>query len=329
MATLTTSLPITSEHLRPFDVGRDLSAVADLIEQCFAATLDADGRRYLRQMRAAARSARFLRWASQVSERAATPLSGYVWEEQGRVVGNLSLIPFHNRGRRIYLIANVAVEPAYRQRGIARALTRAALEDTARRRAEAIWLQVRDDNPAAYQLYASLGFAEVCRRATWHSRPVSPPPPPASIVIGAQQGRYWTQQQAWFARAYPPELNWYHPLQLNSLRPGLWGFFHRLLNDIYLRQVSAALDGKLVGLLTWQATHQFADALWLSADPAYEAQAAQALLAHAVQRFGRRRPLALEYPAGQSAEAIQSAGFQLHQTLIWMRRANQSEPEVV
>ena len=40
-------------NLRPLEPGYDLTAVADLIELCFAENLDADGRRYIRQRCAA------------------------------------------------------------------------------------------------------------------------------------------------------------------------------------------------------------------------------------------------------------------------------------
>lgn len=85
-------------HLRPLDVTHDLMDVASLIEYCFASTMDPDGQEYLRQMRRMARDANFLRWASGLAERAGTPMSGFVWEDQGRVVGNLSLIPLTRQG---------------------------------------------------------------------------------------------------------------------------------------------------------------------------------------------------------------------------------------
>ena len=105
-----------SPNLRPLEIRRDLRAVADLVELCFAETLDADGRRYIHQIRAAAENPRTLGLVSRVS----SSLSGYVWEENGRIVGNLSLLPVVAMKRQSYLIANVVVHPDYRRRGIAR-----------------------------------------------------------------------------------------------------------------------------------------------------------------------------------------------------------------
>jgi len=77
------SLPKTTPaNLRPFDVRRDLLAVADLVELCFANSLDTDGRLYIRQMRQAAHSGgRLSAWSNQEA-----PLMGMVWVEGGYVV---------------------------------------------------------------------------------------------------------------------------------------------------------------------------------------------------------------------------------------------------
>jgi len=115
MSAITRPIVSSPNQLRPFDVGRDLSAVADLVEACFAETLDTDGRRYVQQMHAAARNPRYLRWAAAMADHVSMPLTGFVWEEHGQLVGNLSLIPFTYLGRRCYLIANVAVDPVSRR----------------------------------------------------------------------------------------------------------------------------------------------------------------------------------------------------------------------
>jgi predicted N-acetyltransferase YhbS len=114
-------------NLRAINVLRDLPEVADLIELCFFNTMDGEGQRYVRDMRRAGHDDSFLKWASRAAESTSLPLSGYVWEENGRIVGNASLVPFRHQKKRIYLIANVAVHPDYRRKGIARAVTERAM----------------------------------------------------------------------------------------------------------------------------------------------------------------------------------------------------------
>src|ERR1044072_6092134 len=104
-------------HMRPLNVLRDLSAVADLIELCFSPTIDNDGQRYLSDMRRASRDDSFLHWASRMTETASMPLMGYVWEQDGRIIGNASLIPFGDKGKRIYPNPNVATHPPSRRQG--------------------------------------------------------------------------------------------------------------------------------------------------------------------------------------------------------------------
>ena len=155
---------------RPLEMRHDLHAVADLIELCFSPTLDADGHRYIRQMRAAAKNPR----AIGMVDRAAPGLHGFVWEEKDKIVGNLSLLPVVAERRRSYFIANVAVHPDYRRRGIARALTEAAFEFIRKRGISSIWLQVNEGNIGAIHLYQGFGFKERACRTTWHSLPIAP-----------------------------------------------------------------------------------------------------------------------------------------------------------
>lgn len=323
MATITNLvLPTSSsDHLRPFDVRRDLRPTADLVELCFADTLDPDGERYLRQMRSAANSASLLRWAAATADWASVPLTGYVWEEDGKLVGNVSLINFTVHGQRNYLIANVAVHPDFRRQGIARSLTRRAIDHARQRGAQSTWLHVREENEAAISLYSSLGYIERARRTTWFSQPGIPlDAPPSGVTISSRRSRYWPIQKMWLKYYYPPELTWHLPINTNSLRPGIAGFLYRALTGALVNQWAAIQGGQLSGVLSWQATRTYADTLWLASSPQEQEKAAYSLLLHARQHLSPRRPLSLDYPAHQASEAIQAAGFRVHQTLIWMER---------
>ena len=128
-------------QVRTLNILRDLSAVADLIELCFSPTMDQDGQRYLSDMRRASRDDKFLSWVNHMTETTSLPLTGYVWEENNKIIGNASLIPFRDKGQRVYLIANVATHPDHRRRGIGRILTQRAIEHARNKKTTAIWLR--------------------------------------------------------------------------------------------------------------------------------------------------------------------------------------------
>ncbi len=148
---------MTHPNIRPLDTRRDLFAVANLIETCFASQMDADGRSYVAHMRRMAERAAAPSWSLPLGEES-LPVRGFVWAEGDQVLGNLTLIPFLKDLKPVYLIANVAVHPDQRQRGIGRQLTQHAIAHVRSFGAQAVWLHVRDDNPVAIHLYQTLGF---------------------------------------------------------------------------------------------------------------------------------------------------------------------------
>jgi ribosomal protein S18 acetylase RimI-like enzyme len=321
MASISKSLEIsrTSPQLRLFDPRRDMQAVADLIELGFSETLDEDGRRYLNQMRTAANSYHGLGWIGMAMPLANFSMSGYVWEEGGRIIGNLSLIPYLVGARRYYLIANVVVHPDYRRQGIGRALTARAIEHARNAASPAAWLHVRVENAGAITLYESLGFIERARRTTWRGLGEAPHAVLASgLTITPRQNQHWSLQRSWLQVNYPQELAWNLPLNLNHLRPGPLGSLTRFFNDVFITQWAVQHDGQMAGVISWQSRHGQPNLLWLAAPRKADESAIQALLLHARRDIPSHLPLALDYPAGQSETAIQSAGFRNHQTLIWM-----------
>ena len=326
MASLTKLLTSPSDQgkLRPIDVHRDLNPVADLMERCFADTLDPDGQRYLQQMRTAANNPSYLRWARMMSEGGTVPVSGYVWEDAGQVVGNLTLIPYYNFGFRYFLVANVAVHPEYRRKGIATSLTMKAIEHARQRGAQTVWLHVRADNEGATRLYRTLGFVERAQRTTWIWDAASPGtvtiPGIAYPDISVQRRRSgdWRMQRTWLEEIYPAELSWHLSLKQHVLRPDILGILNRFLNDIQVCQWSAWRRNYLLGVLAWQSVPAYADSLWLATTPEYEESAVGPLLHFAFTHLSSHRPLSLDYPAGRAAVEIQAAGFRIHQTLIWM-----------
>ncbi len=306
--------------MRPLNVMRDLPAVADLIELCFSATLDPEGRSYIDNMRRNGRDRRFLNWAPRMIETVSLPLSGFVWEDHGKVVGNVSLVPFSRHGQKVYLIANVATHPDYRRQGIARMLTEAAIRATRDKHAAAIWLHVRSDNPGAISLYRQLGFLEHSRRTSWHASLGTTPlgnirTPVASIPRAT---RDWEAQQNWLSTSYPAEIEWYFTHHWDIFRPGLWNSMYRFFTDTSTLQWSAYRYGSLLGVLASQRVNVRHDRLWLAIPREPDLDAVTILLLHGRRMLSQSSNLSLEYPAGRTDEAIRSAGFIPQRTLVWM-----------
>ncbi len=68
-------------------------------------------------------------------------------------------------------IADLAVVPDARRRGVARALLDRMTGDLTDEGVRALYLEVRESNAAARALYASLGFAQVGRRRGYYQYP--------------------------------------------------------------------------------------------------------------------------------------------------------------
>lgn len=86
---------------------------------------------------------------------------------RGRVAGYVVAWYVMDEGE----LANLAVAPGDRRRGIGRALLDAMLGDAAARGTSRVYLEVRESNAAARQLYASREFEEVGRRKQYYRSP--------------------------------------------------------------------------------------------------------------------------------------------------------------
>ena len=84
--------------------------------------------------------------------------------DDGSVVGYAGLRLGGDQGD----IQTIAVTPAFRRLGIARALLVELLGEARRRGAVDVFLEVRADNPGAIALYDSLGFERIAVRAGYY-----------------------------------------------------------------------------------------------------------------------------------------------------------------
>jgi [ribosomal protein S18]-alanine N-acetyltransferase len=92
----------------------------------------------------------------------------YVAELEGRIAGYSVLWSLFDEGE----LANLAVSPDLRWKGIGRLMLREGLERLRRRGATKIFLELRASNEAARRLYESAGFSELHRRKGYYRRPV-------------------------------------------------------------------------------------------------------------------------------------------------------------
>lgn len=143
--------------VRPLNAARDLRQVALLLEESFRSDLGAlhswSRIPILREVGAALISTALMPVPTD-------NLRGFVYEDHGRIVGNVTLTLDESRERR-WMISNVAVAEKYRRRGIARQMMLAAIDDARARNALWIILNVRPWNDGAVRLYEGLGFETI------------------------------------------------------------------------------------------------------------------------------------------------------------------------
>jgi ribosomal protein S18 acetylase RimI-like enzyme len=310
----------THPNLRPLNIFRDITAVADLIEVCFSSTMDSEGKRYVQDMRRAGKDHSFIQWASRAVETTSLPLSGYVWDENGKIIGNTSLVPFRHNKQRTYLIANVAVHPDFRRRGIAYALTERALQHAREKKVNNIWLHVREDNPGAIELYTKLGFIERARRTSWEAK-TDPHSPTlrSDIAIANRKPQHWATQLTWLSSLYPEYLAWHRNWNFNSLRPGFWNWLYLLFIDISIRQWVAIRKDQMEAAVAWIPSGH-GESLFAAIGEQSDPNTLTALLLqarHDLNHFYSN--IALEFPTSKFDEAILAAGFRSVRTLIWMQ----------
>ncbi|MER3398655.1 MAG: hypothetical protein C4316_09030 [Chloroflexota bacterium] len=234
---MTIAGPVGRWGPRPFRFGRDLGDVLDLMELAF-------GEEAVRF-----RDLRFLAGLGPLLSPFEPILQGIwpgiVWEEDGRVVGNVNFarLPYLPR---VWLIFNVAVHPDYRRRGIARRLMTLALDRIRLAGGQVAVLDVETDNLPARNLYLGLGFELLERLIEYRGRV------PELLPIRSPNIRPWGLHH-WVTRRGLPGLD---PPNLRRLRLMEWqvgSFLGRLrpadllLYGRRIRSWVCEVDGRLLG----------------------------------------------------------------------------------
>lgn len=298
------SRPISQQgHVRPVNLRTDLGQLADLIELVFAPTMDENGRAAIREMRAMSRLGAGLNVLTRLNELAQGISLGYVWEVDGRVVGNVSIYPADSKfAEKSWIIANVGVHPDYQRRGIARRLMKVSLDMIAEKGGRSVILQVEHDNHGAIHLYEQLGFVRERAFTTWTRSSLVPAPaaPDTDYFITRRRPSEWRKEMAFVGRLRPAAhggIGWQKPLTKDAFHLSLWQQITRWvsLNTTERLVVHDEHSGDFLAVLWIQ--NQLTGTrtkLTLFAD-AHQPDAANALLVNALRRFSTAS-LQIEHP---------------------------------
>lgn len=338
MATLTLpSSTASADGVRPVNLKTDLEALADLIEMAFAQSMDSGGRAAIREMRSLSHVGLGLNMLANMNDMMQGVGLGFVYVTDGRIVGNVSIYPatLPREADPASIIANVAVHPDYRGRGIARALMNRSLDVIgqrggvpARGAAPTAILQVETQNAAAVHLYDTMGFRTEGVWTTWKrhsSTRLAPASGEVPYITHRRRGE-WRDEMALArsVRSAAGGIGWLRPLVPSLFNRGVW---RSLVDAFNLRSVERLIvrpqDALFIGASLWIEAAFAASSvqLTLMVAPDYTNTYGEALLKTAVRRFGTHGSLQIEHPADDDAVSalLERLGFMRQRTLTHMR----------
>jgi len=301
-------------------MNRDIPQILDLLQIAFGESLDAEGRRVLQGYYSPPGQPAVL-W--RLNPAASRLSQGFVWEENGRVVGNTTILTTHIDGR--FLIVNVAVHPDYRRQGIARLLMTAVTEHIKQRGGQEIMLQVDHHNVPAIDLYANLGYTRLGSMTTWSAAAgrVHALETYGQHDVRELRAREWRQAYKLDTLALPTDMNWPEPIPADTYRQGIWrrivNFTNARTNETWVTTHQQQLTGLASIWSEWGRAHQ----LLLRIHPQWAGELERPLLAKALRRlpYLPRRNVRIDHPADDqlTAELLRQANFKPQRTLIHMR----------
>lgn len=323
--------------LRAMDPTRDLRVIADLISEAFAHELDARGRTALRELQWMARLTPLVWWWSQADPSFREAFNGFVWEEPvpgrrgQRIVGNVSL----NRApgsRSRWIICNVVVQDAYRNQGIGRKLTDAAIAEARELGARGVLLQVYEDNSPALHLYSSLGFQEVTGETDVQLETIG-----SAAFFDAPGYRLRAWQPSDGAAAYQlaqlvtaEARRWIRPIQAGEYQLDWLTRLGRAIGDLLagrrIYRLVALREERLVAMMTVTATLRHDEhRLELLVHPEHTGQLELALVSRTLHMLAGipSRPVVTTVETGHAAtlKVLQECGFARKRTLLTLYRS--------
>jgi ribosomal protein S18 acetylase RimI-like enzyme len=306
-----------------------MGQIAALMEEAFAGNLTRQSREALRELKIMSHFGPFLWLLDRISPGFHETFRGFVWVEEGRIVGNVSvgrMGPYSLR----WLISNVAVQPDYKGQGIAHYLVQAAMDLAREHGGEWALLQVYTDNVPACRLYQHLGFEQIAAVTELHLER-------AGAVAIAPNGRLrrrsysdWRKEYELALAATSKEAQWLNPVRADHFMVGLDQRLSEWLSNLVAgrreHRLAVEEDDRFLATLTvrasrWRGEHS----LELMVHPDHRGQLEEMLVTKALGMLGSypERSVAVSHPAEhqEAIEALKIHGFIEKRTLAQMRLA--------
>jgi ribosomal protein S18 acetylase RimI-like enzyme len=313
----------SQQGLRPINVNRDIPQILDLLKICFGDAMGSDGEHLFNGTPHPTQSPAIL-W--RLSPAATKLALGYVWEENGRIVGNVTALTTKIPGR--YLVVNVATHPDYRRRGIARKMMIAVRGMVKQQYGRQILLQVVKTNTAAVNLYYDLNFTSLGSITSWYAstgrlrRIASTMDDSQGPHLRELRSSEWQQAYELDVLALHPDLNWPEPAAKDVYQNG---WLRKASNFINGRQTETWVvthQNRLVGLGSilseWGRTHSAN----IRIHPDWQGELERPLLSKLLRRlhYLPRRNVRLDYPDEDNNmnSLLREANFQPKRTLTHM-----------
>lgn len=299
--------------LRPFKLPHDLSVLRELLPPSFQypenpswSLQDDDVQQLVEMYGSIRRMWPLLNLAQLIVPSLRDVMRGFVWEEDGQPVGMVNILRDGMTDK--WIIANVAVLPDYRRRGIARQLIEATLEYARGRDAATITLDVIDGNLPAFKLYEMLGFEHFSgsHELVCESDPPEAMPLPDGYRLTPGSMFDWRTAYDLAQRITPPHVTRYLPVEAGRYRqPAIARllfpvFIHTMGFKPHVFAITPESGGLVVGTARADVRKRSGgtNRLMIKLDPAHDALALPVLstLLHiaATHAPGRRIEISIE-----------------------------------
>lgn len=308
-------------HVRQIDPWRDGRAVANLLESAFRdEIIDDSGQRLIHA----------LRNYGMFDALSFGFGAGFVWVEEGQVVGNASVQKNFMR-RDTWVIGNVATAQSHRNRGIGRAVVDACIHYAINRGARFVALQADVTNAPALHLYEKVGFEQQGKVSHYMRPSVRAQPVSGTANERAIRTTRWSDRLAVWALAMrntPDALTYAEPYDAGMYRLGLrWSLVNALNGNPEQWLVMEPAHGQaLAGAARTRVNLEGSNhAVELLLSDEASVSDGQALLRRALARFDEyaAKPIyALQsHPHEAAHAALFAERFHLTRTLVHMRLA--------